>query len=778
MAASDGNPNSQDLPDSQQVMSSPSTEAAQGGRVAGRTVMSNGVPPPLRGTLDMDGEVRQSLSAAAGHSDPVGLDGGDANGTNLGYGAAVVGPGRAQGRASNPTLVQGPAASAAPESAAPSTGVVFTEVRQQARVQGPDSGGMISGVLRSLQALPATMENLVARSASGGQDRDTGGVHDSVEYASVKSSADGQRGSPPSATQVPLTPLVFPGEADTRLLDNATLRRMQQMEQRAPLIYPAVSPEPPPVRPPSTSSSDVQAEVRRQLMELMADRDEETRRLRAQVESLVSENLSLRLRTDPHVQQGMHSSGPGGSNPTGLGGLGWLGRGLGTLMSQVRPSRPAEPPKSEPPPPPHGVQSSAPIAASGGTPCQMSVLDAGQVQSQVYRHPVQGSSGLVDRAGVVALQPCPAPPQSGETSTQPGVMLGNPEPLGNPAAVMNIPQQCPVPQPMLPSAPALSQSTVPAPGIQGQGSVWGLGPRDPVGLGLDPASGLPPGVTQPQVPVDPMNVVLTGMAQLQSVVSELTSPKSKDKPEVIKPGVGALPALPAHGPESCLAFADWLHETRPALADVSDTSEELWALTVAEATQWYSSYLRLDPLSRLTAKPVPSSELNQPRWARVSRRIETMVLTAAPAVVKEEVSASRTSGLLAVLCKLFVIYGPGSLTEREIGLRHIQEPPAGTSVQDTIEVLRRWKRWCSRMVELGGVLPDCALQVRALTKVTRSVLSSHPEVAFRVNLARAALQIDLTPDDDKVSKFYAQLLSELEAISYRGIEIRISLPEM
>ena len=114
-----------------------------------------------------------------------------------------------------------------------------------------------------------------------------------------------------------------------------------------------------------------------------------------------------------------------------------------------------------------------------------------------------------------------------------------------------------------------------------------------------------------------MSVVLTGMAQLQSVVNELASPKANEKPEVIKPGVLALPELPGHSQESCLAFADWLHVTKPALADVSDTSERLWELTIEEASSWYASYLRMGPLERLTAKPVSSAELSQPKCPSV-----------------------------------------------------------------------------------------------------------------------------------------------------------------
>ncbi|CAE7733245.1 RE1 [Symbiodinium sp. CCMP2592] len=55
------------------------------------------------------------------------------------------------------------------------------------------------------------------------------------------------------------------------------------------------------------------------------------------------------------------------------------------------------------------------------------------------------------------------------------------------------------------------------------------------------------------------------------------------------------------------------------------------------------------------------------------------------------------------------------------------------------------------MSELGGTLPDSSLQVRALTRISRAVLQQNPEVAFRVNLARAELQIDLTPDNEKAA---------------------------
>ena len=217
-----------------------------------------------------------------------------------------------------------------------------------------------------------------------------------------------------------------------------------------------------------------------------------------------------------------------------------------------------------------------------------------------------------------------------------------------------------------------------------------------------------------------------------------------------------------------MQFADWLHASRPALSDISDTSEELWAMILNEAKEWYGRYLRLDAVSRLTFKPVPSPEVLQTKWARVSRRIETMIIAACPVAVRDELSAARVTGLLPVVARLYVIYAPGGLTEREIGLRHIQDPSPGSNVRDTVDLLRKWHRWCDRMRELGGTLPDSALRIKALEKITKVVLQANPDVAFRVNLTRAALQVDMNPDDAKVEQLHAHMLGEFEAIIHRS----------
>ena len=727
MASGDNmmNPNTQDTPEHQQVMSSPRAATGQGREVQSRTTVMNGVRPPLRGHQDLDDEVRapgegMGQMAHTPGTPPPGRTGGaqmirEATTNNLPGSGFLVGPGsrgqdlQAQAGTVDEVSSRGTAAQ----------GVILTEVQGRAHVEGPNAGGVLTGVLRAVQTLPAAVEEFVNRSGSGRSPAPSAGLRESVEYASVRTSAQG------SGTGRPQQGIDGPREA---LFDPQALERLQRMQEQAPLLYPSDSPVPP--RPASTSSSDLQAEVRRQLSDMMRLRDEESRRLRAQVEALSFENQSLRLRIESGVQEGVRGSRPEGFGSMGFPSFGWLGRGLGSLIGQPRHTR-------------------APDLGSGPSSSRPFPEDHHLAQVTDY-HPhlgaLEGSTLLQDQQCL----PAPPPPQvpyglgcntQGMQETMSATQAGAlPQEYSRTEGVSN-----PFTD-KLGLTPCVGGTPGP-PTAQSQASL-GLGPMPkpssppvpPVGLNpgvlrqptppTPPPSGIPVSDSQAEATpgdgpegqgLDPMSVVLTGMAQLQSVVNELASPKANEKPEVIKPGVLTLPPLPGHGPESCLEFADWLHVTKPALADISDTSERLWDLTVQEATTWYTAYLKLGPLERLTARPVPSAELSQQKWARVSRRIESMINSAAPTAIREEVSASRTSGLLPLLCKLFIIYGPGSLTERELGLKHISEPPTAAGIQEAIEGLRRWRRWCSRMEELGGVLPDSAIQVRALTKLTRQV---------------------------------------------------------
>ena len=684
MAAGEGmNPNEVPLSrDDEQVMSPSGAQTSHNDRRRQGLASSGTSIPPPQGLQDMDGE-----TVAAVTQEPGLRDGGVVTTPPVPVEAAL---GSAETELPSSSRATISSSSARGFLLGPRTGAKSASADGTDQV-GRIPGSFLGGVAKAVQAIPAAVEGLVLGHPVSDPSTQAGNAGSTGGFVSAQS------GSPDGATRPP--PEV--PQASTPLLDEHTLRRLNGMQTAAPHLY---QPEAPSsgVKPPSTTSSDIQAEVRRQVREFMVQRDEENRELRTRVDLLMSENRTLRQEMSSQMYNTEPASRPVG--PGRFSGLEWIGRGVGNLLSGVSSPKPISPPKGlldlRPPPPP-------PIHKSPSGPTALSQVPEGPSEPgfrTIYNQ--QGSE--------VPKEPAPT--------------------------------QVPIVNTQVPAARALD-----------------FGPAE----SYEPRLEGPPTGAPGSNSTDPMNVVLTGMAQLQGVVADLANSPKQVRQEVIKPGVNNLPELPAVGAESCLQFADWLHASKPALSDISDTSEELWMLVVQEAKSWYSRYLRLDAVSRLTSKPVPSEEITQVKWSRVSRRIETMIIAACPAAVRDEISAARVTGLLPVVARLYVIYAPGGLNERELGLKQIQDPSSGSNIKDTVDLLRKWARWCDRMKELGGTLPDSALRVKALEKITRVVLQSNPDIAFRINLTRAALQIDTTPDDLKVTQLHAQMLGELENVVHR-----------
>ena len=689
--ASDGgeNPNETIMNDDVQQVMSPSGAQASPQEPLPRDALPNGVPlPPPRSQYDMDGETTTAV--------------------RMGTAPRVTGPTQVTPlpaeAAPGSTDTEVPSSSRATISSASVRGFLQGPQAgtQRMTLGGPEvtgrgQGSFLGGVAKAVQAIPAAVEGLLGNTSAGPTTQD-------VHSGSTGGFVSANSGSPERVSQgLPAAPA-----PSTPLLDERTLQRLNGLQTAAPHLY---APEAPSsgVKPPSTTSSDIQAEVRRQVQEFMIQRDEENRELRTRVELLMSENRTLRQEISDQVYS--REQPPRPVEPGRFSRLEWLGRGFGNLVSGVTSPKPTSPPKRlmdlRPPPPPPTTSTLPPSTAN----------------THPRPEPVSAPDGPEERTA------------SGFRVGASGSELGSSGATARPST-----------EPWASTARALDF---------GPAEIRDQGPDEPLPVIPEASAN------------DPMSVVLTGMAQLQGVVADLANSPKQVRQEVIKPGVNSLPELPSVGAESCLQFADWIHASKPALSDVSDTSEELWMLVLKEAKDWYARYLRLDAVSKLTSKPVPSEDVTQAKWARVSRRIETMIIAACPTSVREELSAARVTGLLAVVARLYVIYAPGGLNEREIGLRHIQDPSSGTTVKDTVDLLRKWSRWCDRMVELGGTLPDSALRVKALEKITRVVLQSNPDVAFRINLTRAALQIDSTPDDTKVTQLHAQMLGELETIVHR-----------
>ncbi|OLP97725.1 Copia protein [Symbiodinium microadriaticum] len=149
------------------------------------------------------------------------------------------------------------------------------------------------------------------------------------------------------------------------------------------------------------------------------------------------------------------------------------------------------------------------------------------------------------------------------------------------------------------------------------------------------------------------------------------------------------------------------------------------------------------------------------RWSRVKHRMEHLIIQACSDSVRAELSSARVSGVLNILCKLHIIYKPGGVAERSEALKQVQHPKPADSAIDAVLKLRTWKRWMTRLSDLGGAQPDAALSLQALECITGNVLRSLPSL----NLVRASLHLDTQPTGAKVSEYFEHLLVELEAVS-------------
>ncbi|OLQ14731.1 hypothetical protein AK812_SmicGene1053 [Symbiodinium microadriaticum] len=231
------------------------------------------------------------------------------------------------------------------------------------------------------------------------------------------------------------------------------------------------------------------------------------------------------------------------------------------------------------------------------------------------------------------------------------------------------------------------------------------------------------------VGADPLGAVLTGMVQLQNVVADLAT-------------------------------------ARPSMSDLSDSSGECWQQVLRQAQEWYSAeYVPAGPVARVRLKPPVSEVDKEPRWNRVRHRMEHLILQSCPEGVRSELSSARVSGVLSIMCRLYTIYKPGGVTERAEALRQVQQPRPADSPIDAVMKLRTWRRWMTRLSDLGGTQPDAAVSIQALEGITSGVLKGLPSLSFRVNLVRASLHLDTQPSAIKVDEFFEHLLAELEGVS-------------
>ena len=269
--------------------------------------------------------------------------------------------------------------------------------------------------------------------------------------------------------------------------------------------------------------------------------------------------------------------------------------------------------------------------------------------------------------------------------------------------------------------------------------------------------------TPPRTPLlgpaeDPMTRLLQGLERVIGAKS--------DKPEEVSKASIEAPQLPEAGESASVDFGDWMHCLEHVMGDIS-TSSEWWGMVKDAATRYYEQYQAADQFARLTLKPTFTSEIKQQRWDRVDRRAAGMILQAIPGDIRKELVASRARSTLEIMCRLMVIYRPGSMAEKSQLLRKIENPDAATNAVEAVDGLRLWLRIYTRAQDLSLVVPDPSVMLKALDTMVRKPLSESQEITFRMQLLRYHLKIDINPSAEGVLAIHRAYLAEFEQIASR-----------
>ncbi|CAE6970309.1 inlI [Symbiodinium natans] len=250
---------------------------------------------------------------------------------------------------------------------------------------------------------------------------------------------------------------------------------------------------------------------------------------------------------------------------------------------------------------------------------------------------------------------------------------------------------------------------------------------------------------------------------LEKVISGKTA---KNQEEVGRVSV-EMPKLPEMSDAASVDFGDWLHCLENVMGDISAGSAEWWGLVREAAQAYYDQYQAADQFVRISLKPTAPKELSDNRWVRVDRRGVSMILGAVPEEIRRELVATRARSTLEVLCRLMVLYRPGSATEKSQLLKRLEEPGGATSPQEAVEMLRLWHRVYQRAKDLALITPDPSILLKALDGLVRKPLQENAEVTFRMQLLRYHLKVDITPSVDGVLAIHRAYLAEFEQLAMR-----------
>ena len=259
--------------------------------------------------------------------------------------------------------------------------------------------------------------------------------------------------------------------------------------------------------------------------------------------------------------------------------------------------------------------------------------------------------------------------------------------------------------------------------------------------------------------------VAEGLHQLQQAQLEKLDKRSTDEaPEQCKPGTTTLPSLSAlSGNESAVALQDWLEVIDGPLRDISDSSSWWWDAVKKRACESYRVWVASGPYERLAHKPPTAEDLEKGNYSRLSARTAGMLLQAMAETVRAEmVARSITRSPVALLFRLYTMYQTGGESEKAYILQYLVTPPKAQTAVEMVATLRQWERMLLRADNLSIAKPDPSLLVRGLNALVGDVWAKDRDVTFRTQLVKSRLGVDVSPTWESALQLHQHLRAEAE----------------
>ena len=210
----------------------------------------------------------------------------------------------------------------------------------------------------------------------------------------------------------------------------------------------------------------------------------------------------------------------------------------------------------------------------------------------------------------------------------------------------------------------------------------------------------------------------------------------------------------------------WRLPTYPVMADISDRSG-LWCQLA------YQSWQAAGPLEKSLVECQPPADLQDPRYARLEARALGMLIESVPARIKEELVVTRGMTCSNALFRILIAYQPGGLGERQKLIQSLTEPGVAVTAK-CADKLRKWHRWLARSRDVTIAVPDAAVLLSGLDKLSAGILGAHPQLSFRCSMSRTHHQLDFCPSVATVTAYARLLQAEMDTLAISGLDCEVS----